>query len=103
MKFKLWLEFEEWDKTISKWDEEDEYCNIEIVFENGDKYYLNIWTYKYLARASQEYLQNNELYGDDDYIYAPDLFVRKLDRTLIENIVNQMAENGEFINFTKYL
>lgn len=55
MNFKLWLEFEEINAT--NWNIENDFCNIPIFLDDGRKYGLNIWSYKYLETSILEDLK----------------------------------------------
>jgi len=83
--FELWLEFEQW---IPKGDEdpENDYFNMLVKLSDGRKYGLNVWTFKALESARQESIQFGEPLGGR-YLLPPDLFVERLDRSLMEEVV----------------
>ncbi|KYG03652.1 hypothetical protein BE21_50570 [Sorangium cellulosum] len=90
--FELWLEFEHW---ISPPDEDltDGFFNMLIGLPDGTKYAVNVWTYKMLESARREAAQQGEsLFGR--YLDAPDLFVERMDRSLLEAVVADMIASG---------
>ncbi len=97
--FTLWLEFELWrpmpeiGPQANAFDPEDEFCNISITLATGERYALNVWTYNYLARARQD----DRATGDNlsgKYLLPPDLFVERLDRQLLEEVVADLIRSG---------
>lgn len=81
----LWLEFEIWEPTEDE-DPEDDFFNMSISMRDGTRYALNVWTYKFFARDQQHrQISGEHLHGK--YTLPPDLFVQKLDRQLMEEIV----------------
>ena len=86
--FELWLEFEHWAQT-SEDDPEDEFFNMQISFADGRVYSLNVWTFKFLERARQQDVVTGENLSGE-YLYTPDLFIEKLDRKLITEVVKDM-------------
>ena len=90
--FELWLEFELWTDGVK--NPYDDFFNMTITLGNGSKYALNVWTYKYLTTAKAEARHNGEHVGGI-YMPAPDVFVEKLDRNLLEVMVNDMIENNQ--------
>ena len=71
----------------------NDFFNMTITLANGLKYALNVWTYSYLQSAKVEARKNNE-HVDGIYMPAPDVFVEKLDRKLIEVMVDDMIRNN---------
>jgi hypothetical protein len=63
-----------------------------ITLSSGSKYALNVWTYSYLQSAKEEARSENEHVGGI-YMPAPDVFVEKLDRELIEVMADDMIRN----------
>ena len=90
--FDLWLEFEHWVKAEND-DLEDDFFNILITLPEGKKYALNVWTYKYLSRAVRECHSTGEHLGGS-FLPAPDLFVERLDRKLLEAVVADLIAHG---------
>ena len=92
MKFKLWLEFELWERD-QKWNPYNDFFNMQIDLEDGNKYALNVWTFEYFDSAVKEI----EIVGDNlngKYLEPPDLFIKKLDRKLCENVVSDLIKNN---------
>ena len=90
--FRLWLEFEHWEFREGD-DPQDDFFNMQVTLTCGKKYALNVWTFKYLPRAIQECRQTGEhLHGS--YLPPPDLFVERLDRALIEQVVADLVVNN---------
>ena len=90
--FDLWLEFEHWESQEGD-NPEDDFFNAQITLPNGRVYALNVWTYKALESILQECQETGEcLQGA--YLLPPDLFVQRLDRTLIEKIVADLIAHG---------
>ena len=89
VEFKLWLEFE----IAQGFDPEDDFCNIKITLSNGEVYTLNIWTYRFLDTArQQDRASGDNLQGG--YLVAPDLFVERLERGLLERVVADLLRTG---------
>jgi hypothetical protein len=89
VQFDLWLEFEHCE-PIAGGDPTDDFCNIQIRLPDGRRYALNVWTFKFLRRA--RYPWPYEVTEDKPavYVVAPDLFVDRIDRALIESIVAEL-------------
>lgn len=88
-KFKLWLEFEEYDPPT--WDNENDFCNINVYLEDGRNYGLNVWTYKFFETALQEDIKfGNNLNGL--YLTPPDLFVKELTRECIQKAIEDLLK-----------
>jgi len=89
--FKLWLEFEHWTEIE---DTTNDFFNMKIILNDGRSYSLNVWTFEYLRSAQNE----DKIEGEDglgEYLIPPDLFVEKLDRSLIEKCVTNLIKNNE--------
>ncbi len=92
LSFELWLEFEYWVPTEDD-DPEDDFINMYIQLSTGKHYALNVWTFKFLER-SRLY---DEQHGDNlsgKYALPPDLFVQRLDRGLLEEIVVDLIRHN---------
>ncbi|MCL4264558.1 MAG: hypothetical protein KJ069_15145 [Anaerolineae bacterium] len=89
--FELWLEFELWVSEPT-FDPYDDFSNMLISFVDGRKFALNVWTFNALeqAKVTQE-LESPELTGK--YLLPPDLFVEKLDRQLLEQVVTDLIRS----------
>src|SRR5882672_6947821 len=89
--FTLWLEFEQWEPTEAD-DPENDFFNMEIHLTTGETYTLNVWTFGFLdvARNVCETM-GEHLKGK--YLLAPDLFVERLDRKLMESIVADLIKD----------
>lgn len=90
--FDLWLEFEHLLPQKDD-DPEDDYFNMMLTLPDGKKYALNVWTFKYLSRAVQECRVSGEHLGGS-YLPGPDLFIERLDRKLLENVVADLVAKG---------
>src|SRR5687768_6598227 len=91
--FSMWLEFEEW---VSEADDDptDDFFNMQIRLPDGRRYALNVWTFQYLNRAVKECREDgSHLHGS--YLIPPDLFIERMERSLIEAIVADMIVNNE--------
>jgi hypothetical protein len=89
--FDLWLEFEHWMQEEGA-DPEDDIFNMRITLPSGKKYALNVWTYKAIWRAVNEWRETGEcLQGS--YLLPPDLFVHRLDRDLLEKVIADLLAN----------
>ena len=83
--FTLWLEFEHLLPSPED-DPSDDLFNMKITLDDGTSFALNVWTFKFLERARPHRdLEAEHLAGK--YLIAPDLFVEKLDRQLLEQVV----------------
>ena len=87
-RFDLWLEFEHWGRREGS-DPEDDFFNMSIRMPGGEKYALNVWTYKFLERARGEDKSSAENLSGK-YMVAPDLFVERLDRQLVTEVVEDL-------------
>ena len=89
--FELWLEFEHWEPSPDH-DPEDDFFNMQIRLDDGRTYALNVWTYRFMERARREDEETGEgLSGK--YMIAPDLFVERLDRELVTEVVKDLIRN----------
>jgi hypothetical protein len=91
--FDLWLEFEHLEPREGD-DPEDDFFNMQITVHGGKKYALNVWTYKVLGRMVQDCRESGECL-EGAYLPPPDLFVQRLDRSLLERIVADLITQGE--------
>ena len=82
------MEFEHWVPKEDD-DPEDDFINMTITLSTGVKYALNVWTFKFLETARREDQQNGDNLNGK-YLVPPDLFVEKLDRRLLEDVVTDM-------------
>jgi hypothetical protein len=99
--FDLWLEFEVWQaaeinlggeiKTDPPLD--DDFFNMAVTLSNGEKYAMNVWTYKYFDRKRIDGGEDHEFLGGR-YFIPPDLLVERLDRAYLEEVVGDMVEHG---------
>jgi hypothetical protein len=90
--FRLWLEFEEW-VAGDHGDPEEDFFNMTVILADGRAFAMNVWTYKFLSRAIQDARESGE-HLDGAYLPPPDLFVERLDRSLLEAVVSDMiAQN----------
>jgi hypothetical protein len=87
--FELWLEFEHWQREEGD-DPEDDFFNMHIRLENGETYALNVWTFKFFERANNPNDPDYSLEGK--YMLAPDLFVERLDRELITEVIRDLIK-----------
>lgn len=90
--FELWLEFEQWQAAPDD-DPEDDFCNTLILLPDGRRYALCIWTHAYFARVCAELRESGEALGGR-YVLPPDLFVERLDRDLMEEVVADLIRKG---------
>jgi hypothetical protein len=86
--FELWLEFEHWQSTPGD-DPENDFFNMHIYTSDGNRYALNVWTYRFLQEAIERDRQIGENLNGS-YLLPPDLFVGKLDRALIEAVTTDL-------------
>ena len=96
LSFELSLEFEYWVPTEDD-DPEDDFINMSIHLSDGRHYALNVWTFKILERARLYH----EQYGDNlggKYVLPPDLFVQRLDRKLLEEIVANLIRSKQLLD-----
>ena len=91
-RFDLCLEFDHWVPQECD-DPEDDIFNMQIVMHGGKKYALNVWTFKAIWRAVKECRECGECL-EGSYLLPPDLFVQRLDRTLLERIVDDLIAHG---------
>lgn len=93
--FKLWLEFEEVDPE--NWDIDNECANIKVDLPDGREYGINVWTYQFLETAIKTDQENaGNLNGT--YQIPPDLFVKEMTRSCIENTIQDLLKTGDLEN-----
>ena len=91
--FDLWLEIEQCDPAGAG-DPEDDFCNIQFRLGDGRAYALNVWTFKFLERVRRGDAETGEgLSGK--YLIPPDLFVEKLERGTLTEIVADLIRAHE--------
>jgi hypothetical protein len=90
--FEPWLEFEHWQPSPDD-DPADDFFNMIILLEDGRRYALNVWTFAYFTRALSETRVTGEALGGR-YLLPPDLFVERLDRGLLEEVVGDLLRQG---------
>ncbi len=90
--FDLWLEFEEWLPGPLD-DPTDDFFNMTITLRDGTRYALNVWTFAALETQRREAARDGHDLGGR-YMAAPDLFVERLDRALLEAAVTDMLTAG---------
>jgi catechol 2,3-dioxygenase-like lactoylglutathione lyase family enzyme len=86
--FELWLEFEHWVPTPDD-DLDDDFFNMAITLQDGAQYALNVWTYRALDSIRRDAARTGDHLAGR-YLEAPDLFVARMDRDLIEAVVADM-------------
>jgi hypothetical protein len=91
--FELWLEFEHWQPSPDD-DPADDSFNMIIRLEDGRRYALVVWTFGYFTRALAEIRETGEALNGR-YLLPPDLFVERLDRGLMEEIVADLVRRGD--------
>lgn len=92
--FELWLEFEVWRSAGNEDDSADDFFNMQVTLEDGRKYALNVWTFGSFPRlVAEAKLERQNLNGG--YILPPDLFVDRMDRALLESVVQDLIHSGQ--------
>jgi hypothetical protein len=96
-KFELWLETERGEPLDQHANRPYEnFGNIEVKLKDGRRYALNVWTFDFLPLARYPWpYEIDESEEPANYLLPPDLFVEKLDRPSIEEIVTQLLKNDE--------
>ena len=89
--FSLWLEFEEIVQEAD-WESDRDFSNVEVQLPDGRRYSLNVWTFGVVARIREECAETGESLGGR-YLEPPDLFVERLDRGLLSEVVTDLLEN----------
>lgn len=92
MHFELWLEFEEW---VGEWDPDSDFCNVAVTLGSGATIGLNVWTYRSIPQIRADCQKDGDSLGGR-YLRPPDLLVERLDRSLLEEVIRDLIENGEF-------
>jgi hypothetical protein len=92
--FELWLEFEHCEPVVGD-EPTDDFCNIQIRLPDGRRYALNVWTFKFLHRARHPWPYHVIEGQPAEYLVAPDLFVERLDRALLESVVADLMVTGQ--------
>ncbi len=89
--FELWLEYEH-DDTIL--DMENGFFNMIIELPSGEEYALMVWTFKYLD-CFRDWCRMRNQYLDGKYAIAPNLFVERMDRQHIIDVVSDLLTRNE--------
>ena len=96
--FELWLETEIGDPLRPANRPQQNFCNINITFDDGRFYALNVWTFDFLPLARFPYPYAYETTADAtpaSYVLPPDLFVASLTREIITDVITQLIANDE--------
>lgn len=62
-----------------------------ISLPSGERYALNVWTYKILPRIVTRDRERDEPLGGKNLL-PPDLFVERLERELLEEVVRHLIQ-----------
>ncbi len=90
--FELWLEFEHWVLDGSD-DLECGDFNASVTLTTGERYALNVWTFKFLDFYRRECEKTGDYLGGK-YLPPPELFVTSLDRSHIKAVIADLLANG---------
>ena len=95
--FDLWLELEHGEPIDQPANRANEnFCNIIVTFKDGRRYALNVWTFDFLQYARYPWPYDIvDSMEPAQYLLPPDLFVEKLERKHIEQIISQLIKNNE--------
>jgi hypothetical protein len=85
----LWLEFEELGADYSD-DPENDFFNMWVRLDDGRLYALNVWTFKFFETARENDRHAGSSLGGE-YLVAPDLFVERLDRSVVERAIRDLV------------
>jgi hypothetical protein len=85
MNFSLWIETEHVAEPIT------DFCNVIVSFPDGARWALNVWTFDFFstARTHPELAASPEV--SDVYMFPPDLFVKDLSRSTIEEVIGDIV------------
>ena len=96
--FRLWLEFEHWEGEPGH-DPYDDFFNMQVELQDGRTYAMNVWTFKFFERARGDGTDSD---GTDSegtlggkYLLPPDLFVEKLDRRVMEDVIADLLATDQ--------
>ena len=89
--FELWLEYEHYDPVL---DPENGFFNMIIQIPSGEEYGLTVWTFKYLD-FFREWCKERNQHLDGRYVLAPDLFVIRMNRQHIEEVVCDLITRND--------
>ena len=92
--FELWLEFEHWESKPDD-DLSNDFFNMTIELEDGSKYALNVWTFDFLNNARYPWPHKQGTGEKANYVLPPDLFIDRMERSLIEKIVSELIESDQ--------
>jgi hypothetical protein len=87
MKYTIWIENEHYVDFDLK-DSDDDYCNVEIIFSNGDRKAYNIWTEGFFGENLSAILDEIHKNG---FVIMPDLIVQSLERSHIEKVIGDLV------------
>jgi hypothetical protein len=90
--FELWLEWEWWQPQPND-NPRSDFFNMQITLSIGQRYALNVWTFAFWETARQHAPTLGEQLAGR-YPLLPDLFVEKLDRKLMEDIVTDLLRTN---------
>ena len=94
--FTLWLEFEQYADGYPRGDDDPEvdFCNAMVTLPDGREYCFTLWTFRYLGWVEQHSDADERLVIPREFVRAPDLFVRRLERPLIERAFSELLSDG---------
>lgn len=94
--FELWIETEQGDPADKANRPTENFCNIRFSLNDGRSYALNVWTYDFVQFAKYEWPYDTEVSDRTElYVLPPDLFVERLDRATLENVVSKLIEKND--------
>ena len=94
LEFELFIEHETWQQPPI--DLSNEFGMIRVSLPDGRVYSLNVWTYTSFHDAlNQEKRFAKEEDEVFNYLQPPDLFVREMSRSCLQDVVSRMLQTGE--------
>ena len=87
MGYSVWLEFEEYVGSDLE-DNEDGYCNIAVIHDDGRHVGYNVWTSKFFQNRIWSIL--NEV-AEKGFATLPDIVVTRLEREHIVEVLKQIV------------
>jgi len=88
------MEAQLWIETEHLAEEVDDFCNIVVSLNTGERYALNVWSFAFFESA----VGQGEMHASPNaahlYMHPPDLFVKDLSRPTLEAVVVDIIRRG---------
>jgi len=94
----IWIEAEQCE---TEREFENENTDVFVEFENNEKYCATLFTYKNIEELRKKNQKNGECFNGKYFFAAEMLLVDNTGRENIENIINYLLKEGDFLSIFK--